>query len=824
MRDAQHLTGATKLPVKPKFVVRFCSAVIKWTLLLSVFLIPLFFLPWTAEVTEINKQLLLFVSATAAGLAWLGKMLAERKLEYRRSIINAIVLLYLAVYAISTWLSDNKYLSLAGDYGQENFGFFTLLSFVVLFFVAVNNINSEQALKRVMGAFLLSGFFAGLFGLLQGLNIHLLKFPFSATPSFNTVGTATALGIFLAFVFVLCSGLLFSSYGHNQPISRLVMAKKIFIIVTALLSLSVIVVLDYLPITVSLLVASALLITYSFIHARSIKGFTGVMLPVAAFIASLMLLFFKFPLALNYPTEVMPSIKATTDIVVQTLRAQTFFGSGPGTFIFDYAKYHSADVNATAFWNIRFDRGATHFLTLLATIGLLGTLTWLMVSLFALFSAGRKLVQSNERNWYLLIGIFSAWLLLLVSKFLYSSTLTLDFAFWIMLALLLVVYRHDFYSVHFDRSPRAAMVVSFLFVLSVVFSVSGLFVTGQRYVGEMAYTQAVNIDRSGDIDAVLSKLNTAVNLNQQSDVYLRNIALSLLSKANRSMSDPLDMTKIENESNEAFQSRQELERDNRLRAASSLTADAINAAKRATELSPNNVANWSVLASVYRALVGSTDGAANWALQSYEEALKREPNNPALHTNIGDIYLLQAEVAAKKRKIGDEAAKTAAQIEMDELLGKATDSFNKAIELKGDYASAHFSLALTLDHQGKLKEAIKNMETAMSFNRNDIGIGFQLALLYYRDQQKDRAVELLESIVRLAPDYSNARWYLAAMYHEKGEIEMATTQLNKVAELNPNNEIVKRKLEELRKQRESAVQTTDENGLPLANGLPTPVE
>ncbi|MBU0625096.1 tetratricopeptide repeat protein [Patescibacteria group bacterium] len=821
MHETPQTVSTTSLIVKPRLAVRFCTAIIRWTLLLLTFLIPLFFLPWTTEVTELSKQLLLFVGATVAGLTWLGKMLAERKFEYRRTIVNAMVILFVVVYAISTWLSDSSYLSLVGDYGQENFGFFTVLSFVILYFVAVNNITSERILKMMIGVILLSGFTAGLFGLLQGLNIHLLPFAFSATPSFNTIGTAASLGLFLAFIVMLCGGVLLAEHGQSWSRTKKGAVVKIFIVITALLSLSVIAALDYLPITISLLVTSALMIAYSFVHAQTVKRLSGIVLPVVALIISFMLLFFEFPLALNYPAEVMPSLKATVDITTQTLREHALFGSGPGTFIFDYAKYHSPEVNTTAFWNIRFDRGSIHFLTLLATIGLLGALSWLVIPLFLFFSAGRKLFQSNTRVWHILIGVFSAWLLLLLSKFLYSSTLTLDFLFWIMLALLLVIYKHDFYSVRFERSPRAAMLVSFLFVLGMVFSVSGLFVEGQRYAGEIAYAQAIEADGAGDVDLVIAKLSSAINLNQQNDIYLRNLSLTLLTKANLLIKQPIDLAREENESDEDFQSRQQREMNDRLRSASALTADAINAAKRATELNPINVSNWTVLASVYRSLIGSTEGADSWSRQSFEEAIKLEPNNPALYTSVGDIYLIQSGDAASRQQAGDEAA----QAEADELLGYAVDSLNKALALKSDYAPANFSLALAFDRQGKLKEAIKNMETALTLNPNDVGIGFQLALLYYRDNLKDKSVQLLESVTRLAPNYSNARWYLAAMYSERGEIEVAIAQLEKVLKLNPDNEAVVRKLQELRDQAAATAELeAAENGLPLSSELPPPVE
>ncbi|MFH1047288.1 MAG: tetratricopeptide repeat protein [Patescibacteria group bacterium] len=822
MNESPTLSATASSAGKPRMVISLCTATIKWTLLALTFLIPLFFLPWTTEVTELNKQLLLFVGTVIAGLAWLGKMLAERRFEYRRTIVNAIVLMFVLIYGISTWSSVSSYLSVIGDFGQEQAGFFTVLCFALLYFVAVNNITTEPMLKKMMGAMMLSGFFAAVFGLLQGLGVYLLPFEFTQTPSFNTVGTAASLGVFLVFIVILASGILLFGHGSDLPASKKELAVKVMVAVTAILSLFIIAALDFWPVTLTMLISSALIIAYSFIHARSMKGLGGILLPVAGLIISLMLLFFRFPVALGYPAEVMPSMKASVSIAGQTLREHAFLGSGPGTFIYDYAKHRSSDVNQTAFWNIRFDRASSSFFTLLATIGLLGTLSWLMVSLFLLGSAAKKLLRSDEHTWHILIGMFSAWFVLVFAKFVYSSTFSLDFMFWIMMAMLVVVHKHDFYSVRFERSPRAAMVVSFVFIIGVVFSLSGLFVEGQRYMAEVAYAKAISLDKAGNVDQVITELTNAVNFNQKNDVYLRNLALALLAKADKLISEPLGLTQEENESQDDFAGRQRAEAEKRVREASSLTAEAVNIAKRATEINPSNVANWTVLASVYRSLTGVTEGADEWALQSYQSAIEREPNNPSLHTNLGDIYLLQSSNAAKGLETEDEEAKATAQAKVDELLGKAIDSLNKAVELKADYGPAHFSLALALDQQGKLGEAITKMETVVQLNPKDVGVGFQLALLYYRNEQKEDAIKLLESVIQLSPNYSNARWYLAAMYDEAGNKDAAIAQLEKVLEANPQNELVTRKLNELKGT--VVPEETAEGTVPVDGELPPPIE
>lgn len=814
------LGGGSSGGSEPSKIVRFCDAVIIWTLLVLVVGIPIFFLPWTIEVLELNKQLLLLVGAGIAGIAWLGKMLVERKFEYRRSVVNSIVVLYLAVYALSAWFSDSRYMSVVGDFGQEMSGFFSVFAMVLLYFVTVSNVRTVRQLNRLMSAFVLSGFVVAVYALLQGLGAFVLPFEFTRTTSFNTVGTVAAMGIYLSFIVTLIGGMLLVGHTQTAGKRKRELAWKVFMVATASVSLLLIAVIDFRPINIALFVASGVLIGFAFLHARQLKGISGVLLPIVAIIVSVLLMMFRFPVSLGYPAEVMPSMKASWEITMQTLRESPMLGSGPGTFILDYAKHRSPDVNATQFWNIRFDRGASHFLTSLATTGLLGTLSWLAVALFLLAAAVRKLMKANEETWHVLVGMFAAWFLLVVSKFLYSSTLSLEFAFWMVMALLVIVHRRDFFSIKFENSPRAAMTLSFVFILSLVLAVSGLFVEGQRYAAEIHYANAIRADRAGgEADDVLAALTRAANLNQSNDVYVRNLALGLLVKANDEFVKPVELERAEEESDEDYNARMQDAQQQQFRNATALTANSVNTAKLATQINDANIANWSVLASIYQSLMGVSKGADIWAVDSYMKAIELEPSNPSFHTELGKVYVFQADLAARGLQSEDGEVKANAQEQVDEFLQKAIDSFNKAIELKADFGAAHYNMALTLDRQGKLTEAIAKMEAVVSLNPQDVGVGFQLALLYFRNDQKAAAARLMESVVRLSPDFSNARWYLAAMYEDGGDMDAAIAQIKEVEKLNPDNELVTRKLAELEAETlppaEGEEPAEDEGDLPL---------
>ncbi|MBN1585764.1 tetratricopeptide repeat protein [Candidatus Uhrbacteria bacterium] len=808
-------------------VVSVCDRIIRWTVMALAAFVPVFFLPFTPEVLEFNKQTVIVAGAAVAGLAWIGKMLAERRLEYRRTAVNTIVLLYLAAHAVSAIVSRSRYVSVVGGSGQEMSGLVTVAALAVIYFVVVNGIRTVRALNGVFFALIVGGFLSGLYALLQGLGLFVLPFDFSRSASFNTVGTFGMLCLYQAFIVTLIGGLLMRHewrFGDGVRGRIAEIAKVAFMAVTAAVGLVLVAMVDFWPVTVSLLAASVLLLGFAVYHARSFRSMGGVIIPTVAVLASVMLLLFRFPASLSYPAEVMPSMKASANIAVQTLRESPFFGSGPATFAHDYAKYRVEEINATAFWNIRFDRGASYFLTMLATTGLLGTLSWLMVAVFLLFSAVRKLLSSDDGTWQLVIGVFAAWFLLFLSKFLYGSTIALEFATWVMTALLVIVHRKDFIRFQFDSSPRAAMSLSFVFVLGLAMAISGGFVWSQRYLAEAGYADAIRISQAGgDMDQVIERLSRSIELNPRNDAYFRNISQAFIAKADQESEKPVTLDRNEGEGEEDYQARLKAAQDERLRRVTSLASDAVNAAKRASEMDPKNVSNWSVLASVYQKLFGISQGADEWAVKSYETAIELEPANPSLHNELGNVYLYQGDVRA------DEAKKTEAgsednvrlEKERDDLYAKAVESLEEAIRVKGDFAVAHFYLGVALDRQGKLKEAIRKMESVLAYSPQDVGVGFQLALLYYRDGRKDDAIGLMEGVVSLSPEYSNALWYLASMYEERGDLEKAIDYVRKVAQLNPDNQEVAGKLAEMEAKKSAPLE-----GLPVPDpdALPVPVE
>jgi tetratricopeptide (TPR) repeat protein len=183
----------------------------------------------------------------------------------------------------------------------------------------------------------------------------------------------------------------------------------------------------------------------------------------------------------------------------------------------------------------------------------------------------------------------------------------------------------------------------------------------------------------------------------------------------------------------------------------------------------------------------------------YNESIRRNPLDPLAYTRIGNVYLTEAdaiEQSIANKKVSAADAKSLRTKE-GELLANAEKSFKQAIQINNSFGQALYNLGVVYEHRGQLKESIEQFKRLAGLNPSDPSLIFQLGLLYYRNNQKDLAFNSLLQAVALFPDYSNARWYLSLMYEERGQLDQALVQAKAIQKLNPDNDMVKQRIDQL---------------------------
>ena len=732
------------------------NKIVKISIAGLVFLVPLFWLPFSFEVFEYSKQYLLFFFCSLAFFAWLAKqVIYDKEIKLKHSPLDFFVLGFLLVAILSAVFSVDKSSSLYGFYARFSNGLIGLLSLVVLYFLVVNNVtaNGKQpptnhksllAINHLLKLFLWSSTlvviiaYFSIFGIWAKINT-LLPLPSVMLQNiFNPVaGSLEGLAVFLAVVILLLV---------SRTLAEGKKGRMDYLLILAALGLMTII--DFTPAWSILLITLILFVGFSMAKRLFADNVNRLLIPILLIIVAAVLLFFK-PVKMGLAQEQILSQPIAWSVAEKSVVNNVkngFLGSGIGTFHYDFAKYKPESINQTWLWQIRFDRGL-NIPEILGTMGFLGLLSYVgLLGFFFLIS------------WFLLSRRFSglpflvAFLGLVIGQFVYYQNTTLAFLFWLFLGLAVVSWQKPISekTISFKEFPELALVFSTLVIVLGIGLLAVYFYAVKFYLADVDYSRAISLLG----DARIKNLEKAVNLNPGLPQYRTALARTYLNEAlleTGKTAAERDSAKIQ-----------------------LLVSKSIEQARASTILQPNQIANWETLGVVYREIGGIATGATDWGIKSFETAVELEPTNPVLYTELGKLYLTSGQT------------------------DKAKEEFTRALEKKSDYADALIQQALVLEKEDIIDEAIKKLESVVQVNPYNIDALFQLGRLYFNNRRVDEAISLFNAIVILLPNHSNAHYSLGVAYASQKKNQLAIEEFEKVLELNPGNQDVMQKLESLK--------------------------
>lgn len=757
-------------------VVSTCEKVSKISLYLLAFLLPLIFLPWTANVLEFNKQALLIVLAFVSVFAWFLKILISGKARFNLSYVHIPVGVLFLVYLVSTIFSSARYGSFWGWPQVTSESLISLLC-LALVYILIVNIFEKKEIFYLLSALIFSGALAGLYGILQIFGSFIIPIGFTKINTFNTIGSISNLGFFVA-VLLPVSVMLFVISKKN--------IYRILFIASAVIFTFLLLLINFHIFWWLMIAGSALIFAFG-MQRRDVFDSRWLIVPMFLLSVGLLFAFFRFSIPGMPQGAIDPYLRQnfTLDMSLKALQENPVIGTGPGTFVYSFLKYKTLDINQTDLWNVSFSWGSSKFLTVLSTVGVLGGLAFLALIGFFIFYGikflfKKKEIEDNGFYWNLGAGLFIGFLTLSLGYFLYSSNLTLDFVYFVFMGCFVALLYRD--KKEFELKPSSLLTLGFTFGITIIFVFGlGLFIMeGQRYVSAKNYLDGTKLWQEGETDLALVKLEKAVNVSPSVDLYWRSLSQAYLQ----------NIAVVAN--------REDFSDDQKRQLVQILINNSVNAAKESSDKNSADVANWSNRGLVYQNLVGMVSGAKDWAVSAYKEAMVLDPTNPIYPTQAGVSVLSHISTLAEDNP------------ERAELFVEAEDWFNKAIELKPDYATAHFQLSQIYLVQGKESEMIESLENAKQSAPFDVGLAFQLGLVYHNKKDFAKAKTELERAVLLNPDYSNALYFLGISYYELGEKDSAVKALERVLALNPGNETATKVLNNMRAGRKALDGLTEE--------------
>lgn len=749
------------MPKEFSKLIKACEVISKYAIYVLVALVPVLVLPFTSESLEFNKQAVLVLLVFVSLFAYMVKILVSGKFAITISKTHIAVAVLMLAYVLATIFSQDRYGSF---WGWPRVTFDSLLTIIglCLMYFTVSNIFTKKEIFTSLVIFALSSLTATLYGVLQLAGLFVIPLGFAKSTAFNTIGSVGNFGMMLAVLLPLLVVFLITV---SEKWLKIILGVGVALSAVALFLINSILVWWV------ILVSSALVIAFG-MFKRDLFDLRWLSIPIFFFVLALFFILVTPNISWipARPLEIYLNQKTTIDVVLKTLKQKPILGSGPGTFSFDFSKFKNPEFNNSQLWNISFDSGASKILTALATTGVVGFLSWILLVGVIIFYGVKFLLKNKDKEnssfQIIIAGVFVALLSQSVSLLLYSSNFVLDFMFLFLIACFISFVSEK---KEFNLTPSSFLTlgVTLAFTLVFIFGLGLIILEGQRYIADVNFVNAMSAYNKNQPDKGLSRLESAVSQNPNSDLYWVNLSQAYLGKlsqlaSKKSLSDAEKST------------------------VSILANNAANSARNATNASPANATVWANGGMVYYNLIGLLAGAEDWSAKYYDQASALDPVNPYYITQKGVALLAKASVTDK-----DNADAKKKDLE------NAKAQFDNAIKLKSDYASARFQLAMVLQAQGKTDQVLPALQETQKYAPRDVGLAFQIGLLYYQNKDYKNAQAEFELATTVNPQYSNALYFLALTYSAQNQNDKAITTITQVLKLNPDNAEIKTVLSNL---------------------------
>lgn len=692
-----------------KILDSYLGLVFKIGLVLVVLATFFLFTNLTTEFYDTPKFLVLAVFAAALLILLTLRFTLTGKVVFIRTPLDIPLLLLLAVGIVSTLLSPAFYVSLLGNQLKLHGSLVSLIVYILFYFLLVNNLKNWKEAKGIFTIIIFAAQILAAITLLSYFGLNLLPAPWNGvnfTPTGSTFSTAAILTLLLPLT---VSQIL----TNSNPLVKI--TNSVFFAISGI----TIALTGTWPIWVAAIAGLALsfftsdlrnlnnLGNLSFNRLISLAGL-GVPLVI---IALALLLSFVPPVggiqnpiyakSQSYPREIQLPFVTAWKISVSAFRDLPFWGTGPGTFLFNFTNYKPVEFNASKFWNLRFDSSFNEYFQILATLGGVGILALLSLTVFFISSASSAILNLQKAREESLAPSDKQKISLAISGIVFFIILALhpsSLALWVIGLLILASFmvtdltenmqkswgntsdlKNMFFKIAANvtshnpskETIRVDALPGVLLTISLALVIFAGFFGGKLVFADFHHRQALNAVAANQGLIAYNELVAAEKLNPYNDLYRTDLA-----QTNFALASAIVAAKGPTEASPAGfltdQDKQNIQ---------ILLQQSINEGKIATTLSPRSAMNWEILALLYRQISGVAQNALAFSLDSYGRAIFQDPLNPQLRVNVGGVYY-----AVKNYDL-------------------AIRFFTDAINLKADFANGYYNLSVALRDKGDLNTA-----------------------------------------------------------------------------------------------------------------------
>jgi tetratricopeptide (TPR) repeat protein len=369
-------------------------------------------------------------------------------------------------------------------------------------------------------------------------------------------------------------------------------------------------------------------------------------------------------------------------VAIDTIKASPVLGSGPGNYLSAFNQFRPLSYNQTDNWVFRFTSARSFYLTTLTETGFLGAVALIFI-LLGVYRRIRKIFGKNKSEFtnktFKENTILISLVVLLISFVFFAAVQSHIILLFILLALTsqgrrvkLNLSAQATDENNMLSSSLATRLPAFLVSVPVIVALIVFAVFSSRaLIAEATYKKGLDALIQNDGAATYEFLRQAINTNPYVDRYHASYSQINLALAN-SIAQNEDI---------ADQDRETI---------TQLIQQAIREAKATVTLNPQRAGNWEVLARTYQAIAPFAQGADQFTIETFNQAVALDPINPNLRISLGGTFYA----------LGD--------------YDNAIDAFKLAVLAKPDHANAHYNLSFAYREKGEIEKAISEMTIVLS--------------------------------------------------------------------------------------------------------------
>lgn len=726
-----------------------------------IFVTPIFFIPGLNDSLEFPKAAAIVFLTLAAACTWLLATVVSREFRWRTMRGLWALASFVAAVVLSTVFSVNRVVSLSGTAGYAHHALPVILSLALFVVLAVQVLQREEDLQQFVVVLLTSLGLGGLLGVLQLAGMSPFGFAELRARSFLPTGSSsTTLAILMGMMVPL---------GVSQLRQQTGRLWRIVVWCALALAAAVMLAVDSFAGWITLLVAAVVLVAFVSVR-QSTKTELGIAIVALVLAVVGMLVPTNGLFGSDVPQDARLDSSVSWAVTKSAVAHSPVFGSGPGTFYYDFVRYVPENFSASS-GSVRFAKASDEGLQMLAMTGVFGVLALVALVIYVIYSiavASEGMVRTQRASWPLASSIVASWCGITASMFFAPTTMTTFAAFWFTLALLAVAISRT-NNVKTVTGPKVRASTAIAAAVVVV----GLAVTATWSVRiVMADRELVLVAKAvqevKQIDEVSAMIDRAIRLNPTVPLPYLLRAQSNLVKAQLTVQQGGGTGK-----------------------AQGFAARAVADAESAVSRDPNNPAILDAVADFYKSVASVGGGSDELVLHAYEREVAVEPNNPVSRLSLGQGYYLIASSTA--------SAQGADQGAIGTYLEKARSSFNEVLRIRPGDLSARFGLVLVDELAGNDDVALAALEKLANEYTTSSPIWYQLGLRYLSRKDATRAKGAFSRAVAIDPNDPQAHWQLGLLAEEAKDYAAARAEYETVKKLDPSNTEAQKKLDALPK-------------------------